>query len=331
MDDNKNIKGKIDEEVEKRLKEKLNELESKIREEVEEEFEKVQEENESIEKIAGIKEQSPKKPEEIFIRFKWNFRFQHIVLLTSTIMLILTGVPLKYPKNGVSQFIIGWFGGPADARSVHHLFALGLIFVGIYHLFYTFWSKDGRKDFFGLLPGLKDFSDVYNQIKYFLGFSKTKVKYGRFSYVEKFDYWAVYWGLIMMIGTGATMWFFQGKFEPAIFGEINLTFGPSLITKTVYDIARALHSDEALLATLVIIGWHFYNVHLNPHKFPMSKIWLTGKITKEEMIAEHPLEYEEILEQKKAKETEKKSETKEENETVKEIESGKETETEKED
>jgi formate dehydrogenase subunit gamma len=310
MEDKNKSRDKIDEEVERRLKDKLNELESQIRQQVTEEFSEKQEGDEQAHESLEIMEKreptkevlKEKKEDNYFIRFGVNFRFQHIVLLTSTIMLILTGVPLKFPKNGISQFIFSGFGGAAGARSVHHFFALGLIFIGIYHLFYTFWSKQGRKDFFELLPNFKDVKDVINQIKYYLGFRKEKVKYGRFSYVEKFDYWAVYWGLIMMIGTGAIMWFFLGKFEPVIFGEINLSFGPSLITKTVYDIARAMHSDEALLATLVIIGWHFYNVHLNPHKFPMSKVWLNGKLSEKEMIEEHPLEYEEIMKQRKEKE-----------------------------
>ena len=206
---------------------------------------------------------------------------------------------MKFPKNSVMQVIIEWFGGPASARSIHHFFALGLIFIGIYHLIYSFWSRHGRKDFYELLPSLKDFSDVFNQIKIYLGLRKEKVKYGRFSYVEKFDYWAVYWGLIMMIGTGMIMWLFQGRFDPVIIGEINLKFGPDLITNTVHAIAREMHSDEALLATLVIIGWHFYNVHLNPHKFPMSKVWLNGKVSEKEIKEEHPLEYEKIMRKRK--------------------------------
>lgn len=298
MDSENKIKEKIDQEVEKRLKEKLNEIELQIREEVNEEYKK----GSYIEdgKITEAKpeiESSEKVKEEYFIRFGINFRFQHIVLLLSTIMLILTGVPLKFPKNSISQFIINWFDGPGGARSVHHFFALGLIFIGIYHLIYSFWSKQGRKDFYELLPSLKDFSDLFNQIKYYLGIRKEKVKYGRFSYVEKFDYWAVYWGLIMMIGTGAIMWLFQGKFEPIIFGEIELSFGPNIVTNTLHAIAREMHSDEALLATLVIIGWHFYNVHLNPHKFPMSKVWLNGKVSRKEMLEEHPLELEELVKQ----------------------------------
>ncbi|HEY3250140.1 MAG TPA: cytochrome b/b6 domain-containing protein [Ignavibacteria bacterium] len=292
MDTDTNIKEKIDKEVERRLEEKLAGLKIKIREEVKKEFQAAQESQVAAEVMPV------QKKEEFFVRFGLNFRIQHIILLTSTIMLIMTGVPLKFPKNPFSQVIIEWFGGPAGARSVHHFFALGLVFVGLYHLIYSFWSSEGRKDFYELLPSLKDFSDVYNQIKYYLGFRKEKVKYGRFSYVEKFDYWAVYWGLIMMIGTGMIMWMFQGKFDPIIFGEINLSFGPDMITNYVHAISREMHSDEALLATLVIIGWHFYNVHLNPHKFPMSKVWLTGKVTKKEILDEHPLEYEKILKQK---------------------------------
>lgn len=295
MEENNKIKNPIEQEVDRRLKEKLRELESQIREEVKKEYE-AEEDKSKLPEESGKQEEA-----KYFIRFNANFRFQHIFLLTSTIMLILTGVPLKFPKNGASQFIIDIFGGAAGARSVHHFFALGLIFIGIYHLIYSFWSGNGRKDFYELLPSLKDFSDVFNQIKYYLGFNKDKVKFGRFSYVEKFDYWAVYWGLIMMIGTGMIMWLFQGKFEPVIFGEIELSFGPDMITNTVYAIAREMHSDEALLATLVIVGWHFYNVHLNPHKFPMSKVWLTGKMTEQEMKDEHPLEFEEIIKQEKEK------------------------------
>jgi formate dehydrogenase subunit gamma len=279
MEDNTKTKDSIEQEVERRLKEKMGELETQIREQVKSEYK---------EKEAEIEqpETAPEKPaEKTFERFGANFRFQHIVLLSSTVMLILTGVPLKFPKNSVSQFIIEMFGGAAGARSVHHFFALGLIFIGIYHLVYSFWSRRGRKDFYELLPSLKDFSDVFNQMKYYLGFRKEKVKYGRFSYVEKFDYWAVYWGLIMMIGTGMIMWFFQGEFEPLLFGRIELSFGPDMITNTVYAIAREMHSDEALLATLVIVGWHFYNVH--------------GKMSEKEMIDEHPLEYEEIIKQEK--------------------------------
>jgi len=294
-----NLSDEIDVEVKKRLSNKIEELESEIRDEVTNEFNKKNGNSvKSLKKKSDLVKKEKKSSEEFFERFNFNIRFQHIVLFVSTIILIVSGIPLKFPKNSVSQFVIGVFGGPHGARSVHHLFALGLIFVGIFHLFYTMWTRSGRKDFFELLPSLQDVFDVTNQIKYFLGIRKEKVKYGRFSYIEKFDYWAVYWGLIMMIGTGAIMWLFQGKFEPGFFGEINLPFGPIMITNYVHAIAREMHSDEALLATLVIIGWHFYNVHFNPHKFPGSTVWYDGKISKEDIIEEHYLEYEKIMKEK---------------------------------
>jgi formate dehydrogenase subunit gamma len=294
--------GRIDEEVNKRLRDKIAVLESQIRSEVEKEIQEETKQQDNQEEIQTEKSEPVEISEIHYERFGINFRIQHIILFVSTIMLIVTGIPLKFPKNTVAQFAVGFFGGAPGARAVHHFFAIGLIFIGIYHLLYTFWSKHGRKDFFELLPNLRDFSDVYNQIKYYLGFRKEKVKYGKFSYVEKFDYWAVYWGLIMMIGTGIVMWLFQGKFEPLIFGEINLSWGTEIITNYVHAIAREMHSDEALLATLVIIGWHFYNVHFNPHKFPMSKVWITGKITEKEMMEEHGLEYEEMMKSKQEEE-----------------------------
>ena len=84
-----------------------------------------------------------------------------------------------------------------------------------------------------------------------------------------------------MIGTGAALWFEEISFK--------------LLSKYAIDTLKEVHSDEALLAGLVLFIWHFYNTHLNIKKFPMSKVWWNGKLTKEEMLDEHPLEYEEII------------------------------------
>jgi formate dehydrogenase subunit gamma len=232
--------------------------------------------------------------EKVYRRFGISIRIQHIILMLSTILLIITGLPLKFFTSGWAIFIMDALGGPENARELHHLGALGLIFVGIFHLGYIVFSKSGRTDFKLLIPTKKDFLDFFNQIKYFFGRSKVKAKFGRFSFIEKFDYWAVYWGFVIMIGSGLVMWIFQGSFHPSIFGNINIPFFQGAVDSYIHAISRELHSDEALLATLAIIIWHFYNVHFNPDKFPGSNVWLTGKMSKHEMEEEHPIELEEI-------------------------------------
>ncbi|NOY88504.1 MAG: cytochrome b/b6 domain-containing protein [FCB group bacterium] len=237
--------------------------------------------NETVTKISPKKVYKELKeiPERTFQRFGRNIRFQHILMFTSVIILIITGMPLKFPELAISQFIIlKIFGGLENSTFIHRIGATGLITVGLWHLFYIIFSKSGRKDFITLIPRPKDVKDFFKTILYYIGKAPSGPKFGRFSFIEKFDYWAVYWGMVIMIGSGSIMWFKQ------------------YFPKYLYDIGREAHSDEGLLATLAIVVWHFYNVHFNPEVFPMSKVWWHGKLTEEEMKHHHPLEYAELIE-----------------------------------
>jgi formate dehydrogenase subunit gamma len=224
---------------------------------------------------------TPAAAPRTFLRFSWNFRAQHWILFTSCLTLILTGLPMKFHEARLSQLFFDLVGGVQVSTVVHRIGAVGLIFVGAYHVIYLVMFREGRKNFLALLPYPQDVVDFFQMFRYFLGQREERPRFGRFSYVEKFDYWAVYWGMVVMIGSGLILWFL----------ETSLQYLP----KFAADIAREAHSDEGLLATLAIIIWHFYNVHLNPEHFPMNRTFLTGMVSEEEMRHHHPLEYEQLV------------------------------------
>lgn len=235
--------------------------------------------------------------DEELVRFSLTFRLQHIVLFASCIILIVTGLPLKFPNTAWAATFFHLMGGVTASGMIHRIGAAGLMAVGLFHMIYITAMREGRYNFSELFPKLKDVTDVVKNVVYFLGWAKTGARFGRFSYIEKFDYWAVYWGMVVMITSGLLLWFQETAMV--------------ILPKFVIDMAHEAHSDEALLATLAIVIWHFYNVHLNPDNFPMSRTWLNGKISKEKMIHHHPLEYEKIAEERRklAKDNGKKGES----------------------
>jgi formate dehydrogenase subunit gamma len=218
---------------------------------------------------------------EKFQRFNRNFRFQHMVMFTSVIILIITGMPIKFPNFILSRFVIMFWGGIGNSTIVHRIGAAMLIYFMVHHLIYTILSRDGRRDFLLMIPTPRDGKDAVQNIRHFLGKAPGKPRFGRFSYIEKFDYWAVYWGCVIMIGSGLFLWF-----ETTVL---------KYLPKYMLDVAHEMHSDEAMLATLAIVIWHFYNVHFNPDRFPGTLLWWHGQLTEHEMKEEHPLEYEKIM------------------------------------
>jgi len=232
------------------------------------------------------RKERPKGEERWFQRINLSVRLQHMLMFVSVVFLILTGLPLKFPDIPLFQSVMQAFGGISNSTFIHRIAACGLITVGVWHLIYISFFRSGRRDFMLMLPSWKDVTDFGQMMGYYFGRKSERPKFGRFSYVEKFDYWAVYWGCVIMIGTGILLW------------SPDFTF--SYFPKYLYDIAKEVHSDEALLATLAIVIWHFYNVHFNPSKFPGSLLWLHGRISEHEIKEEHPLEYEEIIAREKA-------------------------------
>jgi cytochrome b subunit of formate dehydrogenase len=211
-------------------------------------------------------------------RMNRHQRLQHVVLFTSFIVLVLTGFALKYPDTwfaavlGVSESLRGW---------VHRIAGVFVIAIGAYHLAYITLSREGRtlaKDF---LPTLKDATDVTGTLFYYLGMREEKPAYARFTYAEKAEYWALVWGLFVMAGTGLMLW-----------GNVTVS---RFLPRWWLDVATAVHFYEAVLATLAIVVWHFYQVFFDPDVYPMNWAWWDGKMPLERYEEEHGLDGERIL------------------------------------
>ncbi len=200
-------------------------------------------------------------------------RVQHITLLVSFFVLVITGFALKFPDS--------WFASllamNEKVRSItHRVAALVLISAGVYHLFYIAFNRDGRRLIKDFLPVPKDASDVWRTMAYYLGLTREKPEFARFNYAEKAEYWALVWGLIVMASTGVMLW-------------AKISFG-NLLPRWWLDVATAIHLYEAVLATLAIIVWHFYQVFLDPDVYPMNWAWWDGKMSEEHYREEHGLD-----------------------------------------
>lgn len=220
--------------------------------------------------------------EEKYLRMSRSERIQHFFLLTSFIILVITGFWLKFPEAWWVRWIVYIIGENAfEARGIiHRVASVVLILVSVYHLLYIFFNKRGRQLVIDFLPRKKDIREFKESVLYLTGKEIDKPKFGRFSYIEKMEYWAVVWGTVIMGATGFVLWFKDFFFK--------------YISNTGMDIATAIHYYEAILASLAILVWHFYFIFLNPDVYPMNKAWLNGFLTKEEMEKEHPLELEKI-------------------------------------
>jgi formate dehydrogenase gamma subunit len=205
-------------------------------------------------------------------------RVQHWLLLTSFIALVLSGFALQYPDSWLS-----WLLGGSEylRRIIHRIAAVIMLAVGVYHLAYLYWSKEGRLWFKDMLVRGKDFKDVIGNFGYYLGASKAKPKIARFGYAEKAEYWAVIWGTLIMGLTGLMIWFKLGVF--------------AFLPRWAIDIALAVHFYEAVLATLAIVVWHFYHVIFDPDVYPVNFAFLDGRVSEEQYREEHELAYEESL------------------------------------
>lgn len=215
-------------------------------------------------------------------RFNSLHIFLHLLVITSFLLLSLTGLPLKFNTEHWAIALMNLYGGSANAGFLHRIgAAITFVYFGsalAMSINFLFIRKDIKGNplqrLFGpdsLCFNLRDIKDVYNMVRWFL-FKGPKPTFERWTYWEKFDFVAVFWGMFAIGGSGLMLWF------PEFFG----LFLPGW----AFNVATIVHSDEALLATGFIFSVHFFNTHGRPEKFPMDFVIFNGQIAKEEMIEE---------------------------------------------
>ena len=210
-------------------------------------------------------------------RMTANQRWQHLILLLSFIVLVITGFALKFPDSWFAE-VLGM--GEKWRGILHRVAGVVLIGAGIYHVFYLAAAREGRRLIRDLAPRPKDAFDALYTMLYSLGLRSEKPQFARFNYAEKAEYWALVWGTALMGVTGVMIW------AKVWVGDI--------LARWWVDIATAVHFYEAILATLAIVVWHFYQVFFDPDVYPMNWAWWDGKMPVEHYRHEHPLDKESL-------------------------------------
>jgi len=221
-----------------------------------------------------------------FQRFSRLNRVLHALMIVSFMALALTGLSLKFSYTSWAAFLSRRLGGFESAGFIHRAAAVVMFGIFVAHLWDL--NRKRREEYGGswlallrgpdsMLLGWRDLQEFVGSLKWFVG-AGPRPRYGRWTYWEKFDYFAVFWGIFVIGSTGLMLWF------PVFFTR----FLPGWLI----NVATIIHSDEALLATGFIFTVHFFNTHLRPEKFPMDTVVFTGRMPVAEWKRDKPAEYE---------------------------------------
>ena len=218
-------------------------------------------------------------------RFDAANRVLHGFLMLSFLGLSATGLPLLFGTSRWAATLATMLGGIETCGRLHRLSAAVLILVFLVHLARVLKQLLLDRDLgvlwgpYSMIPQPRDIVDLIGHFKWFLGMG-DRPKFGRYTYWEKFDYWAVFWGMGIIGFSGLLLWF--------------PTFFAKLLPGWLFNIALLVHGEEALLAVVFIFTVHFFNTHMRPEKFPMDPVIFTGRLSEHELREERPAEYDQL-------------------------------------
>jgi cytochrome b subunit of formate dehydrogenase len=230
---------------------------------------------------SGAAEQSGTK-ERFYMRFTAEQRYLHFTLFSTFLGLAATGLPMRFSESIWARHFAAAVGGFGTILFFHKLCAIVLSLAFLIHvkdLFTRAFIRHEKGIFWGntsMVANWKDAKDLFGHLRWFVGLG-PKPQFERYAYWEKFDYWAVFWGMIVIGFSGYAMWFapFFARFLPG----------------WALNAALVIHSEEGLLAILFIFSIHFVNTHLRPDSFPMDMVVFTGVESEEEFKHKRSLEY----------------------------------------
>jgi cytochrome b subunit of formate dehydrogenase len=212
-----------------------------------------------------------------FVRLNYSEKVQHMIFMICFVVLVITGFMLKIPEEIVQKLSSAGETVFLARSLLHRIAGTVMILVSIYHVYYLIFKPAGRRWLFDMLPRFKDAKDIVNNFLYYFGIKKEPPEFDRFCYKHKMEYGALIVGTILMATTGLIMW------------------SESRWSKFIIDIATLVHGMEAILASLAIMIWHLYEIHLKPRKSPIDNAWITGVIDEEEMKEEYLFHYKKIM------------------------------------
>lgn len=218
-----------------------------------------------------------KSPQRYWTRFSGRQRLEHFLVMVLFLLLAITGFPQKFFDMGWAQWLILHVGGIERVRWLHRAFGLCFAVVAVLHLAVVLSLAAGKRIELNMIPTKKDFRDAIITLRYYLGISEEQAQFDRYEYRQKFEYWGLILGSLIMISTGFIL--------------LYPIFWTGFLPGEVIPAALVAHSSEGVLAFLIVIIWHIYNAHLNPDVFPFDTSIFTGRISEERMEKEHPLEY----------------------------------------
>ncbi len=220
--------------------------------------------------------------ERTFQRFTLSQRWEHAILFISIAVLLFTGLPQKFRTTTWSQILLSTPDKLDLIRQIHHIAALLLTAEVVYHLVHAIYLMAHRHLPGEIFPSFKDIRDAWQMVKYMLFLTRKKPAFGKYNFEQKVTYWFLFAGIGILIISGFILW--------------NPLFFTRFLPGGVIPAAKLAHSNEAVVAAIFIVIWHFFHVHIERLNLSI----FTGRLSEQELRTYHALEFDHLTGEKTA-------------------------------